>query len=52
MIMYLKSYLAKRFEVSVRTTSKEDMICISTIGIPVYSLGGKMEDIQLWKAIK
>lgn len=40
------SYLAKRFEVSVRTIQR-DMICISTIGIPVYSLGGKMEDIQL-----
>lgn len=34
------SYLAERFHVSVRTIQR-DMVSISSIGIPVYSEGGK-----------
>lgn len=34
------SYLAKRFHVSVRTIQR-DIVSISSIGIPVYSEGGK-----------
>ncbi len=34
------SYLAKRFHVSIRTIQR-DMISISSIGIPIYSEGGK-----------
>lgn len=34
------SYLAERFHVSVRTIQR-DMVSISSIGIPVYSSGGK-----------
>lgn len=34
------SYLAERFNVSVRTIQR-DMVSISAIGIPVYSSGGK-----------
>ncbi len=34
------SYLAERFGVSVRTIQR-DMVSISSIGIPVYSVGGK-----------
>lgn len=34
------SYLAERFHVSVRTIQR-DMVTISSIGIPVYSEGGK-----------
>lgn len=45
------SYLAKRFEVSVRTIQR-DMICISTIGIPVYSLGGKNGGYSIVKSYK
>lgn len=47
MIIYLlnhdrvpASYLASRFHVSVRTVQR-DMVCISNIGIPLYSSGGK-----------
>ena len=34
------SYLAERFQVSVRTIQR-DMVSISAIGIPVYAAGGK-----------
>lgn len=34
------SYLAERFHVSVRTIQR-DMVSISSVGIPVYSVGGK-----------
>ncbi len=45
------SYLARRFEVSVRTIQR-DMICISNIGIPVYALSGKNGGYSIMKNYK
>lgn len=45
------SYLAQRFKVSVRTIQR-DIICISSIGIPVYALNGKNGGYSIMKNYK
>lgn len=45
------SFLAERFHVSLRTIQR-DMISISAIGIPVYSVSGKKEAIPSCPLIK
>lgn len=44
-------YLAERFEVSVRTIQR-DMVCISNIGIPIYTLSGKNGGYSIMKNYK
>lgn len=39
------SYLAERFHVSVRTIQR-DVVTISSIGIPVYSSGGRYDGMR------
>lgn len=58
MIIYLinhdnvpASYLAERFQVSVRTVQR-DMVSISEIGIPVYADGGKHGAIPFFRHIR
>ena len=45
------AYLAKHFGVSIRTIQR-DMICISNIGIPIFSLNGKNGGYSIMKNYK